>query len=129
LLAIAGTGIVMKHLTRADVTAAKQLTLGLASSSLTLPARADAWLLVHLFLVGLLLVYFPLSKLMHMPGVLLSPTLTMANVNRQSRHINVRNPKVETLHYADYEATFRERMIEAGLPVESAPLVQPIGDK
>ena len=73
---------------------------------------------MHLWLVGALLVYYPLSKLMHLPGALMSPTLTMANVNRAHRYINVLNPKVETLHYADYEATFRERMIEAGLPVE-----------
>jgi len=86
-----------------------------------LPSRADTWLMTHIFLVGLLLAYFPLSKLMHMPGALLSPTLTMANINREKRHINVRNPKVQFMHYADYEATFRDRMIEAGLPVEAAP--------
>jgi nitrate reductase gamma subunit len=118
LLAIAGTGIVMRHLARTDVTAVKQLTLGLADFTLTLPAQADAWLVVHLFLVGLLVVYFPLGKLLHMPGVLLSPTLTMANVNRSQRHRNPRNPQVATLHYADYENAFRERMLEAGLPVE-----------
>jgi nitrate reductase gamma subunit len=118
LLAIATTGIVMRHLARTDVTQVKQLTLGLAGFSLVLPSRADTWLCMHVFLVGLLLVTFPLGKLMHMPGVLLSPTLTMANVNRVCRHINVRNPKVEILHYADYEAAFRERMVEAGLPVE-----------
>jgi nitrate reductase gamma subunit len=118
LLAIAVTGIVMRHLTRTDVTAVQQFALGLAAGKLVLPARADFWLLAHLFSVGTLLVYFPLSKLMHLPGVLLSPTLTLANNNREQRHINARNPQVEVLHYADYEATFRDRMIEAGLPVE-----------
>jgi nitrate reductase gamma subunit len=120
LLAIAGTGIVMRHFARTDVTAVKELTLGLAGFSLVLPAQADPWLVMHLGLVGLLVVYFPLGKLMHMPGVLLSPTLTLANVNRHARHINVRNPQVETMHYEDYENAFRERMIEAGLPVEQA---------
>jgi nitrate reductase gamma subunit len=118
LLAIAVTGIVMRHLTRTDVTAVQQFALGLAAGKLVLPARADFWLLAHLFSVGTLLVYFPLSKLMHLPGVLLSPTLTLANNNREQRHINARNPQVEVLHYADYEAAFRDRMIEAGLPVE-----------
>jgi hypothetical protein len=80
---------------------------------------------MHVFLVGVLLVYFPLSKLMHMPGVFMSPTLTMANNNRERRHINVGNPQVATLHYADYEAAFRERMIEAGLPVEPLPAGKP----
>ena len=121
LLAIATTGLVMRHVVRTDVTALKNLTLGLAHGTLVLPTQPDTWLSVHIFLVGILLVYFPLSKLMHMPGVLLSPTLTMANNNRERRHINVRNPQVATMHYADYEAAFRDRMIEAGLPVESLP--------
>ena len=118
LLAIATTGMVMRHITRTDVTAVKQLALGLAAGQLLWPVQADRWLLAHVFSVAALLGYFPLSKLMHMPGVLLSPTLTLANINREQRHINARNPKVQVLHYADYEATFRERMLEAGLPVE-----------
>ena len=118
LLAIAGTGIVMRHFTRTDVTAIKALALGLANGQLVLPAAPDLWLLAHLFSVGTLVVYFPLGKLMHAPGVLLSPTLILANDNRERRHENPRNPQVEILHYADYENAFRDRMIEAGLPVE-----------
>lgn len=118
LVAIAFTGLIMRHLTKTDVTAVKALITGLAAGTLVLPARPDPLLIMHLWLVGTLLVSFPLSKLMHMPGALMSPTLTMANISRARRHVNVLNPKVETLHYADYEATFRERMIEAGLPVE-----------
>ena len=118
LLAIAGTGIVMRHFTRTDVTAIKALALGLANGQLVLPATPDLWLLAHLFSVGNLVVYFPLSKLMHAPGVLLSPTLILANDSRERRHENPRNPQVEILHYADYENAFRDRMIEAGLPVE-----------
>ncbi len=121
LLAIAGSGFVMRHVVRTDVVALKQVTLGLAHGTSLLPSTVDPWLSVHVFLVGLLLAYFPLGKLMHMPGVLMSPTLTMANSNRERRHINVRNPEVATLHYADYEAVFRERMIESGLPIEGAP--------
>lgn len=118
LMAIAFSGLFMRHLTRTDVTAVKALTTGLAAGALVLPAKPELLLVVHLWLVGSLLVYFPLGKLMHLPGALMSPTLTMANANRSRRHVNVLNPKVETLHYADYEATFRERMIQAGLPVE-----------
>jgi nitrate reductase gamma subunit len=118
LFAIATTGIIMRHFTRTDVMAVKQFTLGLAHGALVLPANRDIVLVMHVFLVGILVAYYPTSKLMHMPGVLMSPTLTMANINRERRHINVRNPKVEMLHYADYENTFRARMIEAGLPVE-----------
>ena len=120
LLAIATTGIVMRHFARTDITIVKQATTGLAHWTPVLALRPDAWLVVHVFLVGVLLIYFPLSKLMHLPGVLLSPTLTLANSNREQRHINQRNPSVVTMHYADYEDAFRERMIEAGLPVEKA---------
>ncbi len=128
LLAIACTGLVLRHVVRTDVLALKQVTVGLANWALVLPSQADPWLFVHVFLVGLLLVYFPLGKLMHMPGALMSPTLTMANSNRERRHLNARNPEVATLHYADYEAVFRERMLEAGLPVEGASETTP-GEK
>ncbi|MBN1609102.1 MAG: sulfate reduction electron transfer complex DsrMKJOP subunit DsrM [Polyangiaceae bacterium] len=118
LLAIATTGILMRHFSGADAASIKEFTVSLATLTPAWPARPDALLLVHLFLVTLLFTYFPLSKLMHLPGALLSPTLTLANNNREVRHVNVCNPRVEVLHYADYEAAFREHMIEAGLPVE-----------
>jgi nitrate reductase gamma subunit len=118
LLAIATTGLVMRHIVRTDVSAVKSLAVGVAQGSWVPPTNAGAFLFVHLFLLGVLLVYFPLSKLMHMPGVWLSPTLTLANSNRECRHVNPNNPTVEVLHYADYEAAFRGPMIEAGLPVE-----------
>ncbi len=118
LIAIAVTGLVMRHFTRTDVDVVKQFSIGLAAGRWVLPVKADPWLLAHVGSVLALLCYFPLGKLMHMPGVLLSPTLILANDNRETRHINLRNPKVEVLHYADYENAFRDRMIEAGLPVE-----------
>jgi nitrate reductase gamma subunit len=118
LIAIAATGIVMRHVTRTDVTAVKELALGLVAGKLVAPAQVGFWLSAHVSCVAALLLYFPLGKLMHAPGVFLSPTLTLANTNRELRHLNPRNPKVVILHYTDYENTFRERMIEAGLPVE-----------
>jgi nitrate reductase gamma subunit len=118
LIAIATTGLLMRHVIRTDVGVVKQFALGLAAGQLVLPAQLDPWLLAHVCSVTALACYFPLGKLMHMPGVFLSPALTLANTSREARHINPRNPKVEVLHYADYEATFRERMREAGLPVE-----------
>ncbi len=118
LLALAGTGLGMRHLFRTDLAAIKNAATALAGGSLVLPGRPDAFLLAHLFLVAVLLAYFPLSKLMHMPGAWLSPTLTLANSTRERRHVNPNNPNVAVLHYADYENAFRAPMIEAGLPVE-----------
>ena len=120
LAGIAATGVLMRHVTRTDITAVKALVASRATFSLAMPQQVDTALLVHVFLVCVLLVYYPLSKLMHMPGAFMSPTLTLANNNRAVRHINVCNPEVQILHYSDYEATFRERMIEAGLAVEES---------
>jgi nitrate reductase gamma subunit len=118
LLAVAAFGLVARHVTRTDVPMVKQVVTGLSGGTFALPPTMDLFLAVHLFLVAVLLVYFPLSKLMHAPGAWLSPTLTMANTNRERRHVNPNNPKVEVLHYADYEDAFRGPMIAAGLPVE-----------
>jgi nitrate reductase gamma subunit len=118
LLTIAGSGILMRHFRPTDVAALKDLVTGLCTLAPVWPEALDTLLSIHVFSAALLLAYFPCSKLMHVPGALLSPTLTLANTNREVRHVNVRNPRVEVLHYADYEATFRERMIGAGIPVE-----------
>lgn len=118
LLTVAAFGLLARHVTRTDVPMVKQVATGLAGGTLALPPTVDLFLVVHLFLVALLLVYFPVSKLMHAAGAWLSPTLTMANTNRERRHVNPNNPHVEVLHYADYENAFRGPMVAAGLPVE-----------
>ena len=118
LLGIAVTGVWMRHVTRTDVADVKALITSVAGFSFALSGPLDTLLVVHVFLVCALLVYFPLSKLMHVSGAFMSPTLTLAANSRATRHLNVNNPQVETLHYSDYEATFRDRMIEAGIPVE-----------
>jgi nitrate reductase gamma subunit len=122
LLGIAITGILMRHVTRTDVSEVKAMVESVADFSFAIITPVDTLLVVHVFLVCALLLYFPLSKLMHMPGALLSPTLTLASNSRAERHINVNNPVVPTLHYSDYEAAFRDRMIAAGIPVEGIPV-------
>jgi hypothetical protein len=42
----------------------------------------------------------------------------MASNSREVRHVNPWNPVVELHTYAEYEDEFRERMRDAGLPVE-----------
>ncbi len=118
LLGIAVSGVLMRHWARTDVTEVKAMIESVAGFSFAIHAPVDLLLVVHVLLVCALLVYFPLSKLMHLPGAFMSPTLTLAANSRAKRHINVNNPVVPTLHYSDYEATFRDRMIEAGIPVE-----------
>jgi len=65
-----------------------------------------------------LLAYFPFSKLMHAPGVFLSPTRNLANDSRAKRHINPWSYPVKVHTYEEYEDEFRDAMKEAGLPVE-----------
>ena len=76
------------------------------------------YFLCILFFVCVLLAYFPFSKLMHLGGVFLSPTRNMANTTRMVRHINPWNAPVPLHTYEEYEDEFREKMIEAGLPVD-----------
>ena len=48
----------------------------------------------------------------------MSPTRIMANNNRMVRHINPWNYPVKVHTYEEYEDEFREKMKEAGIPVE-----------
>jgi nitrate reductase gamma subunit len=70
---IALTGMVMRYVTKIDVEAVKQLTMGLVTFHPVLPPTVTPIFFIHLFLVSVLLMYFPFSKLMHAPGVFLSP--------------------------------------------------------
>lgn len=117
LAAIGVTGLTMRHFTGVDLVAVRTLLRTSASLAVVVPPELDLGFLLHLFLVSVLLAYFPSSKLMHMPGALMSPTLGLGNNNREVRHVNPWNPPVEPRSYTEYEAEFREHMIGAGLPV------------
>ncbi|WP_462324753.1 sulfate reduction electron transfer complex DsrMKJOP subunit DsrM [Desulfoplanes sp.] len=118
ILSIGGTGIAMRYFIKTDVVAIKELTMNLVQLHPVIPEGIGVIFYVHLFLVCTLLVYFPLSKLMHMGGVFMSPTRNMASNNRAVRHINPWNYPVPVHTYAEYEDEFREKMVEAGLPVD-----------
>jgi nitrate reductase gamma subunit len=118
IIGIAATGIAMRYFTKVDIIGIKTLTMGLATFSPVIPQGVGGLFYAHLCLVSVLFVYFPASKLMHMGGVFLSPTRNMANNTRAKRHVNPWNYDVETHTYAQYEDHFREKMIEAGLPVD-----------
>lgn len=121
IFGIALSGIFMRYFTKIDVTAAKELTLGLVTFRPTIPDGVSAVFFVHIFFVSILLAYFPFSKLMHLGGVFLSPTRNMATDTRARRHINPWNYPVPVHTYDEYEDEFREKMVEVGLPVEKMP--------
>ena len=85
LLAISASGLLMKYVWHTDVVAVKGFALGLLSFELiTLPS--DSTLLIHLALVIVLLLIFPISKLLHAPGVFFSPTRNQVDNPRERRH-------------------------------------------
>jgi nitrate reductase gamma subunit len=118
---IALTGIMMRYFTKVDITAAKELTMGLVTFHPTIPEGIGGIFYVHLFFVSVLLAYFPFSKLMHLGGVFLSPTRNLPTDTRARRHVNPWNYPVKVHTYEAYEDEFREKMIEAGLPVDKQP--------
>ena len=133
LIGIATTGIMMRYIgafmefifhvdwLTVQVVDVKELAIGFISFHPKIPEGIGVLFFIHLFLVSSLIAYFPFSKLMHMGGVFLSPTRNLSNNNRFVRHVNPWNYPVETHTYEEYEDEFREKMIEAGLPVEKMP--------
>lgn len=118
IIAIAATGVLMRYFIKTDLIAVKQLMLGLFSLSPLVPDGISSLFYIHLFLVSLLLAYFPASKLVHMAGVFLSPTRNLSNNSRMKRHINPWNPPVKVHTYEEWEDEFRELIKGAGIPLE-----------
>ncbi len=86
LVGIALSGMGMTFLVHTDVVSLKAFALGLLYLS-PQPLPVDLLLLTHLGLVVTLLVVFPISKLLHAPGVFFSPTRNQTDNSRERRHI------------------------------------------
>ncbi len=121
IMGIALSGIFMRYVAKVDITAIKELTMGLVTFRPTIPEGIGGVFYAHFFLVSVLLAYFPFSKLMHLGGIFLSPTRNMTGNTRQVRHVNPWNHPVKVHTYEEYEDDFREKMVEAGLPVVKMP--------
>jgi len=118
LLGIGTSGFLLRHVVRGDVPAIKELALGLVRFHPVTPENVPWMFFGHLLLVSLLLAYLPFSKLVHMPGVFLSPTRNLANNNRTVRHVNPWDYPVKEHTYEEYEDELREKMVGVGIPVE-----------
>lgn len=118
ILGIGISGVLMRQLIKVDLLKVKELATGLSSFQPAVPDGIGVIFYVHLFLVCVLLAYFPFSKLMHMGGVFLSPTRNLANNNRMQRYENPWNYPVKVHTYEEYEDDFREKMKSVGIPVE-----------
>jgi nitrate reductase gamma subunit len=86
LMAIALTGLSMDYITHTDIVALKAFFLGLMYFSWN-PIPEDPLLLLHLALVAILMIIFPISKLLHAPGVFFSPTRNQVDNPREQRHL------------------------------------------
>lgn len=118
IFGIAFTGILMRYFTKVDIVGVKEFTMSLVTLNPHVIKGIGGVFYVHLFFVSVLLVYFPFSKLMHLGGIFMSPTRNLANNSRAKRHVNPWNYPVKIHTYDAYEDEFREKMIEANLPVE-----------
>jgi len=86
LMLIAGSGLFMRYVAHTDIVQLKIYVLGLMNLDPgDLPG--DAALYVHLALVALLLAIFPISKLLHAPGVFFSPSRNQVDNPRERRHV------------------------------------------
>ena len=118
IMAVALSGILTRYFYKVDLLTVKELSLGWIRFHPVAREGIGLSFYVHLFLVSVLLAYFPMSKLMHMGGVFLSPTRNLANDSRMRRHINPWNYAVKVHTYGEYEDEFRDKMKAAGLPLE-----------
>jgi len=86
LVAIGLSGLTMRFVAHTDIVAVKAFMLGLMRLQINdLPA--DPILLTHLGLVAILMIIFPISKLMHAPGMFFSPSRNQVDNAREKRHL------------------------------------------
>jgi len=86
LLGIGFSGLMLQYVVKTDIVMVKVFFLGLLRFDLQ-PLPTDIPVLVHLGLVVMLMIVFPISKLMHAPGVFLNPALTMVDNPREKRYV------------------------------------------
>ncbi|MBP7521911.1 MAG: respiratory nitrate reductase subunit gamma [Leptothrix sp. (in: Bacteria)] len=85
LVTIGLSGLGMRFVAHTDIVAVKAFMLGLLRADIQ-PLPSDPLLLLHLALVALLMIVFPISKLLHAPGLFFSPSRNQIDNPRDARH-------------------------------------------
>ncbi|MES9967391.1 MAG: nitrate reductase, partial [Sedimenticola sp.] len=86
LIVIGMSGLMMSFVAHTDIVMVKQFFTGVYTFSWgELPV--DFPLIVHLLLVALLMILFPFSKLLHVPGIFFSPSRNQVDNPREKRHL------------------------------------------
>ena len=86
ILAIAGSGLSMTFVSHTDIVSLKMFVLGLIYFDWQ-PLPSDPLLVIHSTLVASLMIIFPISKLLHAPGVFFSPSRNQVDNSREKRHL------------------------------------------
>ena len=86
LFMIGFSGMMMKYVSHTDVIAVKEFIRGVMTFNWS-PMPADVPLIIHFTLVIVLMIIFPISKMIHAPGVFFSPTRNMVDNPREKRHV------------------------------------------
>lgn len=86
LVGIGLTGLATKFVSHTDIVGLKAFMLGLMYFDWQ-PLPADPVIMLHLLLVAVLMIVFPVSKLLHAPGVFFSPTRNQVDNPRERRHL------------------------------------------
>ena len=86
LIAIGLTGMLTTFVFHTDIIELKAFMLGLMYFDVQ-PVPQDPIILIHLALVASLMIIFPISKLLHAPGVFFSPTRNQVDDPREHRHV------------------------------------------
>ncbi len=94
IFSIATTGMLMSFVSPIDIVKLKAFALGLVSFN-PQPVPHDLLILIHLALVAVLMLIFPISKLLHAPGVFFSPTRNQVDNPREKRHLSPWGAKIE----------------------------------
>ena len=86
LLGIAVSGALMSFVSGVDIINLKAFFLGLMYFDWR-PFPGSPILVTHMVLVAALMIVFPISKLLHAPGVFFSPTRNQVDNPREKRHV------------------------------------------
>jgi len=95
LIVIGLSGLLMSFVLHTDIIGVKNYFTGLLQFQIG-PLPTDGLLFIHLFLVFALLALFPISKLLHAPGVFFSPTRNQTDNPREHRHLSGWASKLES---------------------------------
>ncbi|MCW8830253.1 MAG: respiratory nitrate reductase subunit gamma [Gammaproteobacteria bacterium] len=87
IMGIAGSGLMIVYASHTDIIQLKAFIMGLfLFDPQNLPA--DPILLAHITMVLFLAVIFPVSKLLHAPGLFFAPTRNQIDNPREKRHLS-----------------------------------------